>query len=108
MQPAPTLTSVIRDQMTVQDDLVFKGARVVIPATLRREMMNKCHETHIGIEGCLRRARESMYWPRMTSDVKDHISKCDVCLAHQNAPQKETLHQHQIIDRPWAKVGARC
>ena len=95
-----------RDQMTVQDDLVFKGARVVIPATLRREMMNKCHETHIGIEGCLRRARESMYWPRMTSDIKDHISKCDVCLAHQNAPQKETLHQHQIIDRPWAKVGA--
>ena len=68
--------------------------------------MNKCHETHIGIEGCLRRARESMYWQRMTSDVKDHISQCDVCLAHQNAPQKETLHQHQIIDRPWAKVGA--
>ena len=27
-------------------------------------------------------------------------------MAHQNAPQKETLHQHQIIDRPWAKVGA--
>ena len=95
-----------RDQMTVQDRLVFKGPVVVIPAALRSEMMAKCHATHIGIEGCLRRARESMYWPRMSSDLKDYISKCDVCLAHQNSPAKETLMQHEIIARPWAKVGA--
>ena len=68
-----------RDQMTTQDQLVFKGAAVVIPAALRYEMMVKCHATHIGIEGCLRRARE-----------------CDVCLSHQNAQPKETLLQHEI------------
>ena len=95
-----------RDQMTIQGQLVFKGPVVVIPAALRSEMMAKCHATHIGMEGCVRRARESMYWPRMSSDLKDYISKCDVCLAHQNAPQKETLMQHKIIARPWAKVGA--
>ena len=95
-----------RDQMTIQDQLVFKGSVVVIPAALRLEMMAKCHATHIGIEGCLRRARESMYWPRMSSDLKDYISKCDICLAHQNAPAKETLMQHEIVARPWAKVGA--
>ena len=92
--------------MTIQDQLVFKGSVVVIPAALRLEMMAKCHATHIGIEGCLRRARESMYWPRMSSDLKDYISKCDICLAHQNAPAKETLMQHEIVARPWAKVGA--
>ena len=95
-----------RDQMTAQDQLVFKGPVIVVPAALRSEMMAKCHATHIGIEGCLRRARESMYWPRMSSDLKDYISRCDVCLAHQQAPQKETLMQHEIIPRPWAKVGA--
>ena len=85
-----------RDQMTTQDQLVFKGAAVVIPAALRYEMMVKCHATHIGIEGCLRRARESMYWPRMSADMKDYISRCDVCLSHQNAQPKETLLQHEI------------
>ena len=95
-----------RHQMTVQDQLIFKGPVVVIPAALRSEMMAKCHATHIGIEGCLRRARESMYWPRMSSDLKDYIAKCDVCLAHQNSPAKETIMQHEIIARPWAKVGA--
>ena len=92
--------------MTVQEELIFKGQRVVIPAKLRSEMMAKCHATHIGIEGCLRRARESLYWPRMSSDLKDYIARCDVCLAHQDSPPKETLLQHEIIARPWAKVGA--
>ena len=95
-----------RDQMTTQDQLVFKGPVVVVPAALRSEMMAKCHATHIRTEGCLRRARESMYWPRMSSDLKDYISRYDVCLAYQNAPHRETLMQHEIIARPWAKVGA--
>ena len=95
-----------RDELTVQDKLVFKGLLVVVPAALRTEMMAKCHATHIGIEGCIRRARKSMYWPRMSSELKEYISKCDVCLAHQSSPPKETLMQHEIIARPWAKVAA--
>ena len=68
-------------------------------------MMAKCHASHIGIEGCLRRARESMFWPRMSSDIKEYIAKCDVCLAHQNAPQRESIIQHETTARPWAKIG---
>ena len=95
-----------RDELTVQDQLVFKGPVVVIPAALRSEMAAKCHATHIGIEGCIRRARESMYSPRMSSELKDYISKCDICLTHRSAQTKETIIQHEIIARPWAKVGA--
>ena len=87
-------------------DLVFKGPVVVVPAALRKELMAACHDTHIGVEGCIRRARESMFWPRMTTDLKTYISKCDVCMAHRSAPPKETLQQHYFIPRPWSKVGA--
>ena len=96
----------IRDELTVQGDLVFKGPVVVVPAALRKELMAACHDTHIGVEGCIRRARESMFWPRMTTDLKTYISKCDVCMAHRSAPPKETLQQHYFIPRPWSKVGA--
>lgn len=59
----------------------------------------------IGIEGCIRRARETMYWPRMSTELKDYISKCDVCMAHRAMPSKEPL-QHDFVLRPWSKVGA--
>lgn len=75
-----------REQMTTQGELVFKGKRVVIPAALRAEMMSQCHASHIGIEGCLRRAQEVMYWPKMSADIKDYVARCDVCLSHRDSP----------------------
>ena len=95
-----------RDELTVQDKLVFKGDRLIIPATMRREMMEIAHATHIGIEGCIRRARESMFWPRMATELKEYISKCDVCMSHRASPGKEPLQQHEYAARPWSKVGA--
>ena len=71
----------IRDELTVQDSLIFKGQQLVVPAVMRREMMALVHASHIGIEGCIRRARETMYWPRMSSELKEYISKCDICMA---------------------------
>jgi len=66
----------------MQDELVFKGDLVVIPAALRREMMSSVHSSHIEIEGYIRRARDSMFWPRMATELREYISKCDICLAH--------------------------
>lgn len=95
-----------RDELITEGDLVFKGAVVVVPAALRKEMMVSCHDTHIGVEGCIRRARESMFWPRMATEMKAYISKCDVCMAHRATPQKETMLPHDFTPRPWSKVGA--
>ena len=71
----------IRDELTVQGDLVFKGQQLVVPASLRKELMEVTHATHIGIEGCICRARDTLYWPRMSAEIKDYVSKCDVCLS---------------------------
>ena len=96
-----------RDELTVQGDLVFKSHQLVVPLCLRKEMMEAIHASHIGIEGCIRRARESLYWPRMSAELKAYISKCDVCLTNRDYnPGKEPLMQHELIARPWSKVSA--
>jgi transposase InsO family protein len=95
-----------RDQLTVQGDLVFRGQQLVVPSCLRKELMELTHSSHIGVEGCIRRAKECLFWPRMTSELKEFVSKCDVCMAHRNNPSKEPILQHEIIMRPWAKVAA--
>ena len=68
-----------RDEITAQNGLLFKAERHIVPAKLRKEMMEMVHLSHLGIEGCLRRAREVFYWPRMNAELKDFILKCDIC-----------------------------
>ena len=64
----------IRDELVVQDGLIVRGDRVVIPKALRTEMIEDLHAPHQGTESSLRRTRESIYWPNTNSDMKDYIS----------------------------------
>ena len=95
------------DELTIQGDLVFKGMRLVVPSALRTELIRTTHSTHIGMEGCLRRMRECLFWPRMSTEVKEWISKCDTCAAYRNNQPKEPfLQQDGNVLRPWSKVAA--
>ncbi len=96
----------IRDELTIQGELIFKRQQLVVPASLRQEFMAVLHASHIGIEACIRRARDSLYWPRMSTELKEYISKSDVCLAYRSSPGKEPLVQHEVVARAWSKVGA--
>lgn len=94
-----------RDELTVQDALVFKRDLLVVPTSMRRELMTVAHTTHMGIEGCLRRMRDTLYWPRMAAEVRAYVSACEICLSMRDAPGKEPLMQHEVIARPWSKVA---
>ncbi|VDH90162.1 Hypothetical predicted protein [Mytilus galloprovincialis] len=94
-----------RDEITVQDGILFRGERAIIPRTLRMDMMQRIHSSHIGIGGSLRRAKECLYWPGMHSDITQYIQSCETCQMFENKQQKETLIPHEVPDRPWAKVG---
>ena len=95
----------IRDELSVQDGIIFRVERAVIPAELRNVFKEKIHSSHLGIEGCLRRARAAIYWPNMNADIKDYISKCSVCRSTSVCQGKETMMPHDIPERPWEKVG---
>ena len=42
---------------------------------LRKKMEEMVHSSHLGIQGCLRRARDMFYWLRMNAEFKDFIVK---------------------------------
>ena len=95
-----------RDELSAQDGLIFKGQLRVVPLSLRARIKEKLHGAHTGIRSCLRRARETVYWPGMNSDLTDYISKCDICSSYQSSQAKEPPICHKIADRPWQKIGA--
>ena len=64
-------------------------------------MTQAVHESHMGVEKSLQRAKDIMFWPRMTSDITDCVLKCDIHLQYRASSTKQPLQSHQIPDRPW-------
>ena len=42
-------------------------------------MLQYIHEGHQGKERCLLRARNTVFWPKMTYDIQQLIEKCMIC-----------------------------
>ena len=94
-----------RDKLILEDGLLFKGSRLYVPARVRDEILQRIHASHIGFQGCLRRARDSVFWPGMSRDSQRIVTTCTVCAKIQHEQAKEPLMSHAIQNRPWQQVG---
>ena len=72
---------------------------------MRDDLLHKLHSSHIGIQGCLRRAREVLYWPGMNQAVEDYVAQWDTCNKYQSEQVKEPMICHKVPSRPWEKVA---
>ncbi|XP_031560474.1 uncharacterized protein K02A2.6-like, partial [Actinia tenebrosa] len=95
-----------RDELSVYDGLVFRGERLLTPKSMRQTMKQQLHSSHIRVNACLRRVGECLFWPGMTSGIKQCISQCEACITYGAKQQRETLMSHEIAERPWEKIGA--
>ena len=95
-----------RDELTVQDGIIFRGERVVIPQSMRKGAKEKVHHGHLGINVCLRRARDVMYWPGMSADIRQYVETCGVCATYPMKQGDESLQISDVPDRPWQRVAS--
>ena len=90
-------------ELSIHDGIIFKGLRCVIPQTLQPRIKAKLHESHIGVQGCSKRVRETIYWPGMNAEIIDFIQTCDTRMAYQSNQPKEPLICHEVPTTPWKK-----
>ena len=67
--------------------------------------MAMSHASHIGVEICIRQACDCLYWPLMSTEMKEYVVRCDVRMAHRNEQRKDPIQQHEFVGRPWSKVA---
>ena len=94
-----------RDEISSVDGLLFKAEKLIVPQSMRKEMLDRIHESHQGIVKCKQRARDILFWPGMSSQIEDKVSKCSVCNQFQRAQPREPMIIHEPPDRPWSKIG---
>lgn len=94
-----------RDEITIDDGLLLKNDRIIIPVSSRKLILEQLHSGHLGIEKTRMRARDIVFWPCMNVDIADMINKCEICNKYRNSQCKEPLLPHEVPSRPWQKVG---
>ncbi|KAF7257379.1 hypothetical protein EG68_08998 [Paragonimus skrjabini miyazakii] len=95
----------VRDELTTENGLVFRGERLVIPRAAGKLTMQEIHRSHLGVCSCTRRAKDTVYWPGMTSYIKDFISTCIVCKQYGTRQPKEPMVCRSVPKRPWQHVA---
>jgi transposase InsO family protein len=96
----------LQDELVIQDGVVMKGQRVVVPKRLRTEYLKQLHSSHNGAEATKRRAREAVFWLSMNSDIENYVSICAVCNAHKYHQPKEEMVHFPIPELPWQIVAS--
>ncbi|XP_030587995.1 uncharacterized protein K02A2.6-like [Archocentrus centrarchus] len=95
----------VRADLCVANGLLLRQNRILIPQSMRRDMLQRIHEGHLGVEKCKRRAREAVYWPGINRDIEEMVQKCETCLKHRYKQQKEPMLIADLPTAPWQKVG---
>jgi transposase InsO family protein len=95
-----------RHLLSTVNGLVFRGERIFIQTSLRKEMIGKAHEGHLGIAKTKARAREHMWWPGMARALEEAVIRCQTCAQFRHQQQKEPLMTTQLPERPWQQVGS--
>ena len=91
LPPATRAFWQVRQDLCVVDGLVLKGCQIVIPTSMRKDILAELHSSHQGIERTKRRARQTVFWPAINADIKSTVEACEPCQLYQPSQQKESL-----------------
>ena len=96
----------VRDEHTVENGVIFGGQRRVVPSSLRREVIEKLHSAHMGIEACTRRACICVYWTGLNGQIRDYVKACQACQLYAQKQQKESFFSTGVPTRQGSIIAA--
>lgn len=94
----------ISGSLAVIHGCLIMGSRVVVPASMRRNVLDQLHIGHFGMERMKQLARTSVYWPNIQDDIEAMCRSCVPCGEHQNKPSKPANHPWMLPEKPWSRL----
>ena len=98
-----------REEMTVEDGLILKATRIVIPLGMRESILHQLHEGHLGFTKCYNHAKQTVYWPNLRKELEELVLNCQLCLKHSTAkrkPKPTPSFGQEIPVVPWTKLAS--
>ena len=95
----------VRQHLSVEDELIVYGCRLVIPHSLRRQVLSQLHEAHQGSTQTKQRAHLTVYWPAIDHDIDQMILACKQCQDHLPSQPKEPIIFKPKPLRPFQEIA---
>ncbi|XP_060559067.1 uncharacterized protein K02A2.6-like [Ruditapes philippinarum] len=95
----------LRNELSVHNNIVLRGNRIVIPQGLRPKVLQIAHETHQGIVKTKQMLREKIYWPGIDNEIEMLIKTCFQCQLVSNPPRQLPITPTELPETPWQTVG---
>ena len=96
----------IHNDLYIVDNLLMYGNRLVIPASLRKEVLECLHAAHQGVAGMKARAATCVYWPGISADISNRRIQCRTCNTIAPSQAKLPLHPPPAPVYPFEQVVA--
>lgn len=93
-----------RNELYVENGCIMWGYRMVIPTTLRKQVLCQLHSSHMGIVKTKSLARSYVWWPRIDEDVEGECRACDTCAAEADAPPHAPPQPWPFTTLPWTRI----
>lgn len=94
----------LKDNISYIDHLLLYNSRIIIPSSIQREMLSKIHEGHFGMNKCRNRAKQSVWWFGLSTQLKNAVENCPKCI-EERSNIKEPFKKEDFPSRPWQKLG---
>ena len=94
-----------KEELSVYDGLVFRGARLIIPETLQMKVVTIAHQAHQGIVKTKQCIREKVWFPNIDRMVEETVSSCIPCQASNHKSEREPIIATPLPARPWSSLS---
>ena len=94
----------LRFQLSFHDGLLYRDNRVIVPAGMQAKVLSQIHEGHQGVMKCRARARQSVWWPGLSTAIETFVQNCHTCAEARRNPS-EPLQSTPFPEFPWDKVA---
>ena len=94
------------DELSEINGLVVRGHQIVIPSTLRADVIGLSHEGHQYADKTLQLLRQTCWFPIMRKSVHEYVESCIGCNTAMTHTTPVPLEPNLLPDRPWQKLHA--
>lgn len=94
----------LRVELSVEEGILLRGHRVVIPKVLREQVLGTLHEGHPGVSRIKLFARGLVWWPGIDNSLEAKVASCPTCQSTRASQSVRTQAVWPRAARFWDRV----